>query len=356
MTGRGVDQVLPHSCPPQLHEFARASALDYVELAEALNGPIPRPVDYSYVWGDALEVLARERPDARIINLETSLTTSEDVEPKGINYRMHPANVPLLAAAGVSCCALANNHVLDWGRAGLLETLDTLQRANIPVAGAGRNLAAAEAPAVLDAGAGSRILVFSFGMGDSGIPVTWAAGADEPGLHRPDYSEEEVERIARLVAAHKLPGDVVVASVHLGGNWGYQLKWHRQEFARALVERAGIDVFHGHSSHHPKAIEIYRDRPILYGCGDFLNDYEGIQRAEYLSYRHDLVLMYFVTLGVPSGRLVRLRMVPLQIRQFRLRHVSEADREWVRIVMDRECRRFGRGVTASDDVLTLGYP
>jgi poly-gamma-glutamate capsule biosynthesis protein CapA/YwtB (metallophosphatase superfamily) len=348
MTGRGVDQILSHSCSPWLHEPFVNSALQYVALAEQANGPIPRTVDYAYVWGAAREALDRERPDARIINLETSITTSDDADPKGINYRMHPLNVSILAAARIDCCVLANNHVLDWGRAGLVETLETLAQAGIPVVGAGRNLHAAQAPAVLEAGNGNRVLVFAFGATDSGIPTDWAADVERPGVHLlPDFSRETVGRIARLVLTMKCPGDVAVASVHWGSNWGYEIPPAHRRFAHALIDRAGIDVVHGHSSHHPKAIEVYRDRPILYGCGDFLDDYEGI--GGYEEFRDDLVLMYFATVERSTGHLVRLKLTPLQIRNFRLQHPSAPDRAWLRDTLGRECRRFGSRIALRDD-------
>jgi poly-gamma-glutamate capsule biosynthesis protein CapA/YwtB (metallophosphatase superfamily) len=145
MTGRGIDQILARPSSPSLHEPLVRSALEYVELAEQANGPIPQTVEEVYVWGAALEVLDRERPDVRIANLETSITTSDDFYPKGINYRMHPANAPVLGVPRIDCCALANNHVLDWGRAGLVETLEILARAGIRTAGAGRDLGAAQA-------------------------------------------------------------------------------------------------------------------------------------------------------------------------------------------------------------------
>src|SRR5512145_2882467 len=108
MTGRGVDQILPHPSKPRLFEPYVTSAVTYVELAERAVGPIPRPVGFDYVWGDALAELRRVRPDARIVNLETSVTRSNEAWPdKGIHYRMHPANVPCLTAAGIDCCALA---------------------------------------------------------------------------------------------------------------------------------------------------------------------------------------------------------------------------------------------------------
>ena len=101
--------------------------MDYVGLAEATNGPIPRNVDFSYVSGAALEELAHRQPDARVINLETSITRNAAYDPKGINYRVSPENAVCLAAAGIDCCVLANNHMRDWGPDGLFDTLATLE-------------------------------------------------------------------------------------------------------------------------------------------------------------------------------------------------------------------------------------
>ncbi|UCF20999.1 MAG: CapA family protein, partial [Gemmatimonadota bacterium] len=208
MTGRGIDQVLPHFGDPSLFEPYVRTATEYVELAERKSGPIPRPVDFTYIWGDALEELERVAPAARIVNLETSVTTSDDRWPrKQIHYRMHPANVPCLTAAGIDCCALANNHVLDWGSAGLLETLDTLQAAGIQTAGAGRDLEEAMRPAVLEAGIDQRVLVFGFGAASSGIPAAWAAGESRPGVNfLPDVSRRSLERVAESVHAVKRRG------------------------------------------------------------------------------------------------------------------------------------------------------
>jgi poly-gamma-glutamate synthesis protein (capsule biosynthesis protein) len=161
MVGRGIDQALPHPCDPAIHESYLHSAIDYLRLAERANGPLTLPLDPSYIWGAALEELDRVRPDARIVNLETSITRSEDFLPKGINYRGSPENARCLAAAGIDCCTLANNHVLDWGRAGLVDTLATLDALGIRHAGAGRDDAAAARPAVVSFGADNRRLVFS---------------------------------------------------------------------------------------------------------------------------------------------------------------------------------------------------
>ena len=86
MTGRGIDQVLPHPSDPTIHESYIKSARGYVEIAEEINGPIDYPVSFSYIWGDTLKELDRVAPDLRIINLETSVTRSNDYwKGKGIN-------------------------------------------------------------------------------------------------------------------------------------------------------------------------------------------------------------------------------------------------------------------------------
>ena len=114
MTGRGVDQILPHPSGHQIFEPYVQDAREYVELAESRNGPISTPVTGAYIWGDALAEFERVRPDTRIVNLETSVTVSNDHwRGKGINYRMHPENVECLTAARIDVCGLANNHVLD---------------------------------------------------------------------------------------------------------------------------------------------------------------------------------------------------------------------------------------------------
>ncbi|TDJ69135.1 MAG: poly-gamma-glutamate biosynthesis protein, partial [Proteobacteria bacterium] len=171
MTGRGIDQVLPHPSDPHLYELYTESALAYVELAETVNGPIRKPVAFAYIWGDALEELERAAPDVRIINLETAITKSDDHwKGKGVHYRMHPQNIPCITKAKIDCSVLANNHVLDWGYPGLAETLQTLQRANVKSAGVGGNVTEAEAPAVFEVAGKGRVIVFGLGSTTSGIP------------------------------------------------------------------------------------------------------------------------------------------------------------------------------------------
>jgi poly-gamma-glutamate synthesis protein (capsule biosynthesis protein) len=334
MTGRGIDQVLPHPSVPWLYEPHVDSAVEYLAMAEIVNGPIARPVDFAYPWGIALQELDRFAPDVRIINFETSITTSEDYEPKGINYRMHPANTPCLTAARIDCCVLANNHVLDWGTAGLMDTLRALREAGVKTAGAGRNFAEAHEPAVHEVARG-RVLVLGVAAQDSGVPRHWAATNTRPGVVLlPDFSAATAVSLAERVASMRRPGDLVVLSIHWSGNWGYEIPRYHRAFAHKVLDLGVIDVIHGHSSHHPKGIEVYSNRLILYGCGDFLNDYEGI--SGYAEFRSHLVLMYFPTLDASTGELLNMTMVPLQIKRFRLQPVETQDAAWLKDLLNRE--------------------
>jgi len=350
MLGRGVDQIMAQSVDPSLHEPFVKDARRYVELAEARSGPIADGVVPAYVWGDALEVLNRTEPAARIINLETAVTTRDEHDAdKGIHYRMHPDNVAILKAAKIDVAVLANNHVLDWSSPGLHETLATLKRVEVKVAGAGDDDDAAERPAVIDVPGAGRVVVYAFAMPDSGVPRDWAATARQPGVNfLPNLSDQSVERVAALVRATAREGDLIVFSVHWGGNWGYEIPAEQVRFAHGLIDRAGVDIVHGHSSHHVKGLEVYRGRPIFYGCGDFLNDYEGI--GGHQEYRPDLTLMCLPTVNPATGKLHALRLVPMRIHKFRLNRTKPLDTAWLKRTLNRESERFGARVTVDDEI------
>ncbi|MDX5348057.1 MAG: CapA family protein [Hymenobacteraceae bacterium] len=348
MPGRGIDQILPHSADPVIYEPYVKDARDYVRLAERVNGPVPRNASYANIWGDALKVWQQVSPDLKIINLETSITTHSDPWPgKQIQYRMHPDNVAVLTAAGIDYCSLGNNHTLDWSRPGLLETMQTLRQANIAYSGAGAHLEEARKPAVLKTGKGS-VLIFSYGSETAGIPVSWAATPEQSGVNLlPDLSDKTVHVIKQQVKKVMQPGDVVVFSVHWGSNWGYDIPPLQRRFAQQLIDSAGVDVVFGHSSHHPRGIEVYKDKLILYGAGDFINDYEGISGHEL--YRGDLSLMYFPQIEPATGKLISMKMVPMKIKNFRLNYASAADAKWMQNLLNREGSKLGTNVKLNED-------
>jgi poly-gamma-glutamate synthesis protein (capsule biosynthesis protein) len=356
MTGRGIDQALPHPANPILYEPYVRDAREYLQLAEKAHGPIPRPLNFDYIWGDALEELDRAEVDFRIANLETAVTSAETPWPgKAIHYRMHPQNVGCISAGHISACALANNHVLDWGYDGLSETLLTLGAAGIAHSGGGNDSDEAMQPAVLGTLGKGRLLLFSFGLTTSGIPEDWKATSISPGVNLlDDLSETTAARVCDQMRGHQQPGDLVVASIHWGSNWGYEISSEQIAFAHRLIEQ-GIAIVHGHSSHHVRAIEVFKGRLILYGCGDFLTDYEGISGNE--TFRGDLPLMHLVELDSDSGELIAARLVPMQMRRFQLQRASAADARWLCDLLNKLGAKFNTRVKLqSDNSLVLEWP
>jgi len=356
MTGRGIDQILPHPSPARLHESCVKNAVHYVTLAERRNGDIPRPVCPTYIWGAAPKVLDDIKPDLRIANLETSITANNNFWPgKGIHYRMAPGNIHCLEAANFDCCTLANNHVLDWGYAGLGDTITALNNAGIATTGAGRSIDAATAPARISITRRNDVLIFGFADASSGVPQAWRADKKRAGVNLlPDLTIDSARRVTEQILAVKGVGDIVVASIHWGANWGYDIPDAQSKFAHYLIDHGAADIVHGHSSHHPKTVEIYRQKPIIYGCGDFITDYEGIGGRE--EYRPWFSLMYFVTLNLQSGNIEALNVVPLRAHRMRLVHVSTEDRRWLLEKLNALGKAFSTRFTLADDRLVLVEP
>ncbi len=346
MTGRGIDQILPYPSHPVLYERFVKNAYDYIDLAMKKNGPFLPPVDFTYIWGNAIERI--RNADLRIINLETSITKSNKHLQKGINYRMHPDNIPCLTGAYVDCCTLANNHVLDWGVDGLTETLDLLKKSGICYTGAGYYLRASKVPCRLNIPSKGRVLVFAYGLPSSGIPKDWQARTDRAGINMiNDLSENNIKNIANEIKGYKKPNDLLVVSIHWGENWGYEIPESHKELAHQLIDLEAADIIHGHSSHHFLGIEVYKNKPIFYGCGDLINDYEGIDGYE--KYRDDLGFMYFTESNPSNGQLISLRMVPTQIKNMRINSPDIKDNKWMYSILNRECKKFNTKAERKED-------
>ena len=145
---------------------------------------------------------------------------------------------------------------------------------------------------------------------------------------------------------------MTVASIHWGSNWGYEISAAQITFAHRLINE-GVSLVHGHSSHHVKTIEVYWDHLILYGCGDFLTDYEGI--SGYEAFRGDLALMYLAQFDAQQNRLMELRLVPVQARKCQLHCASADDAAWLRDRLNRLGTPFGTRVQLKDNSMLLQW-
>ncbi len=190
-----------------------------------------------------------------------------------------------------------------------------------------------------------RVLGFAYATLSSGTPAASAATRGRSGVNfLGELSGRTAELAAEAMLEHRRAGDVVVASVHWGENWGFDIPRGERAFAHGLIAEGAADIIYGHSSHHVKGIEVRQGKLILYGCGDFLNDYEGISGHE--SYRPDLSLMYFPVLDASTGELIGLDAVAMRIRRFRLERAAADDVSWLRGTLEREGRALGTHATA----------
>lgn len=162
-----------------------------------------------------------------------------------------------------------------------------------------------------------RVVVMAGGHMSSGVPYTWRADANKSGVNYVEVNSpnKTVKTINELIGAKK-SGDVIVYSIHWGSNWGWDLEEGQREFAHRLIDEAGVDVIHGHSSHHIKGVEMYKKKLIIYGCGDFISDYEGISSSLSIDegFRDDLSFMYFAEVDPPTGNTKELRLAPMRLK------------------------------------------
>jgi poly-gamma-glutamate capsule biosynthesis protein CapA/YwtB (metallophosphatase superfamily) len=324
-TGRGIDQLFPTHNSAEFGKPDNVPASRYLEASFRLHGAPEMPVVHSYVWGKAIPLLDQARTDFRLVNLETPITSRTSWEKKQYTYRMHPANIACLTAACIDCCSLANNHVLDFGPGGLADTLDALKSAGVGWAGAGKDAAGAQRPHTHCLPDGRRILVFSWAFRDSHIAFPhWAAWSGRAGINfLQDADPASASQMLRAIQAWRQPGDVVIASLHWGANWVRKIPAAHRALARHLIDLGAVDVIHGHSSHHVLPCEIYRGKPVLYGCGDLINDTEGV--PEYRARSGHLGALYFVDLDAETLRVRNLRARPFERRRLRLEPASPED-------------------------------
>lgn len=273
MLGRGVDEVLKR-VPPE------------------------------HVWGDTLDII--READYVLVNLECALTLHAhpwDRRLKAFYFKADPEPaVAALAAAGVTCACIANNHTLDFQERGLVDTLDTLDAAGICRAGAGRDVAEARAPAYREV-RGFTVALVAFTDNEP----DFAATPERPGVNyfpvKPD-----TPAVAPLLAAveeAKANADIVIVSAHWGPNMRFRPAREFRTLAHRLID-AGAGIIHGHSAHNFQGIELYKGKPILYDTGDFIDDY-----AVDPIFRNDQSLIF--ALDFDGARVENIELYPVHL-------------------------------------------
>jgi len=286
---------------------------------------------FGYPWGDVLPVL--QQADLFLINLECTMTAHtqpwHDGEYKVFYFRAEPSVVDTLKIGGVAFAAVGNNHIGDFGAQGLLETLAVLDRAGIAHTGAGPNLAAARAPAVLSS-KGVRVGVVAF----ADYPLAWAATETTPGINYIPISldPEDFAPVERVLATARQHADLVVFTIHWGPNMQSRPPDLFRAFARRVID-AGADLFWGHSAHLVQGIEVYGGKAILYDTGDFVDDY-AVDPLE----RNDLSALFLVQIRPPVVE--RIDLVPVCISDMQVNLAAEPEKGSFIRRLARLCREM----------------
>lgn len=301
------------------------------------------------IWGDLLEMLCDL--DGLLINLECCLSTrghSWRRTHRPFHFRADPGwAIPALEAAEVSCCTLANNHVLDFEEPALQDTLDELAAAGIETVGAGMNLDEALEPA-------------SFYVGETTVAVIactdntpeYAADEDSPGVAYvqidPDNPQTRARALTMIDRALDSDPNILIASLHWGPNMVETPSSAFESFGRWLIDH-GVDLVHGHSAHIFQGIEIVRDRPILYDTGDFVDDYRIDPEL-----RNDRSFLFELT--IENRHPTQLRLRPTEIRDCQVKFADKTAAEWSRYRMLDLCGPYGTHFEQHKGDLILELP
>ncbi|KAF7596351.1 hypothetical protein BBP40_002095 [Aspergillus hancockii] len=320
MLGRLLDQLFPI----HVHNPEEASIIStFVKVYPSL-----KTYSHRSPWGSTLPLL--HASDLNFINLETAVTTVDEPWPRKVfNYRMHPANLQVLTEAKIDFVNLANNHTLDFGVKGLAETIERVRSLGVAFAGVGSKAGGGREKAVLSLprdGDGGQYKVHVYSGSDH--PRDWAS---IPFFRYLDYGREMRAELKRVLVEGEgeKPG-LKIFSVHWGGNYCWRPGGEIVSLARFLIDECGVDIVHGHSAHHVQGVEVYRGRLIMYGCGDFVDDY-----ALNGEYRNDLGGIWRVVVKEGGGGrlgLERLEVFPTRCRRFvvDVLGVEDEGHEWVR--------------------------
>jgi poly-gamma-glutamate synthesis protein (capsule biosynthesis protein) len=177
-------------------------------------------------------------------------------------FTADPTLIDGLVKAGIDYVGIANNHIGDAGNNGILQTIANLKKRGLKYSGAGKDLAAAQRPAILDAN-GTKVAILAY----DAIAPGYHAAKGEPGSSKLTIKAVQ----AGVKAARKAGAKVVIVFPHWGAEYRYSPFQNQQRLARQIID-AGADMIIGNHAHYAAAVEVYKGKPIWYALGNFVFD------------------------------------------------------------------------------------
>ncbi len=292
---------------------------------------------YPYIWGDVLPALCST--DLNIVNLETTLTNSNNKVFKTFNFKATPDKIKSLTEACITIVNLANNHILDFSQEGLAETIQTLNASGIKFVGAGKNDREASKPVLLHK---NNISLGMLGFTDN--EPRWKAGALSSGVNYIDISDKS-DRNKALLSIDWLAKetDIVIVSIHWGPNMKEAPGKHFIDFAHEMIQH-GADIIHGHSAHNFQGIEVYDQKLIFYDTGDFVDDY--VVDPE-LKNDHS----FFYRVELEKRGIIKAALIPVLISNCQVNLATEEDYKWSLQRMQYLSAKFKTTVNDKGEIL-----
>jgi poly-gamma-glutamate synthesis protein (capsule biosynthesis protein) len=202
------------------------------------------------------------KADIAIANFENPAPDRIRWHTSGTVFSADPGIIDGLVDAGIDYVSLANNHIGDAGDTGILQTIENLKERGLKFSGAGKNLAAARAPAMLEAN-GVTVAV----LGYDAIARAYFADKEEAGSAQLSL----VRTTNDIKNARKNGADIVIVFPHWGTEYQYRPFAGQQRLAREIID-AGADMIIGNHAHYAAAVEVYKGKPIWYALGNFVFD------------------------------------------------------------------------------------
>ena len=200
--------------------------------------------------------------DLTIANFENPAPNQPRFHAGGTVFSADPKHIKALRDAGIDWVSIANNHIGDAGRQGIVQTVANLKRNGIKAAGAGKDITAARAPSFIDVG---DIKVALFGYDT--IARYYKADGDTPG----SVQMSKTGMKADIKRARQAGADVVIVMPHWGTEYDPTPFPGQRDLAHAAID-AGADLVIGNHAHWAGAMEVYEGKPIWYALGNFVFD------------------------------------------------------------------------------------
>lgn len=279
-----------------------------IMLSRQVNRIMEKNNDYTWPFKELFEYL--NEADLVIANLESPFIknlASYEVSTGSFMFKANPLAIEGLKLANIGLLSLANNHSLNQGQQGIIDTIDILNENNILHAGAGRDKQEARSPAISTIGGQNfSFLAYAYPNDNS------VASNNHGGIANMDIEEMTND----MASIKNSSTSTIIILMHAGTEYTTEPNWQQKEFARAAID-AGADMVVGHHPHWPQIFEFYQNKPIIYSLGNFVFDQMWSEET-----REGLLLQ-----ATWQNDLKRLELIPIKIYDYGQPKILEAGEE-----------------------------